>query len=310
MKNIAVLRSEFSQKAVSGMGTAALVVALVLAVAAVSIPNLLRSRLAVSTPVDKAAYMLQEEASAPGVARQAALAGGRQVLYTGTLALVVADPAVSLEEVRRIAVRLGGYVESASQSDSRSAWQSASVTVRVPATRYDEARREIRGLAERVENESYDARDVTAQAVDLEASLKNFRAEEAQYLEIMQRAGPIEDTLAVAERLSDVRGRIERSDAQRKHLAGQVEMASIQVTLRLEPVPQAAEVRWQPLATIRAAFWDAARDLAAYTSFMIAVLFRLPVMLLWVVTALVFAAAGLRLLRLLWRLLFPRPAAA
>jgi len=178
------------------------------------------------------------------------------------------------------------------------------------AARFDEARREVRALGERVKNEQDDAQDVTGKYVDLESNLRNYHAEEAQYLEIMRRSGSIKDTLAVAERLADVRGRIERTQGQLNLLAHQTQMAVLEVTLCTEAVAQPVDVRWHPKAEIKAAFWDAADDLSVYANFMIAVLFRLPVFLLWVITVLVSALCGWRLLRWVWKRLLSAPAPA
>ncbi|HSA94129.1 MAG TPA: DUF4349 domain-containing protein [Terriglobales bacterium] len=234
----------------------------------------------------------------------------RRMIQNGSMNLIVSEPSQSTEVIRTIAYRLGGYVES-EQTSGYAGERTVSITIRVPGARYEEARRAIRGLGQRVENERDEARDVTGQYVDLESSLRNFRAEEAQYLEIMRRAGSIKDTLAVAERLADVRGRIERTQGQLNLLARQTEMASLAVTLRTEPVVQPTTVRWHPAAEVKAAFWDAADNLATYANFMIAVLFRLPVMLLWIVTLGVGLAAGWKMLRWMWKRLFATaPAAA
>ncbi len=234
----------------------------------------------------------------------------RLVVRNGSVSLMIAEPAPVTEKIRALASRLGGYVESVRFSDDRASARQASITIRVPAARYDEARLEVQGLGERVVSEEDDARDVTGQYVDFESTLRNFHAEEAQYLEIMRRSGSMEETLAVAKELADVRGRIERTQGQLNLLAQQTQMASLSVTLRTEAVVQSADVRWQPRAEIKAAFWNAADDLSVYANFLIAVVFRLPVFVLWTVTALAFGVSAWRLLRWLWKRLLPAQAAA
>ncbi len=293
------------KKVGSWLVTSVLVLGILLTIIAVATPNLLRSRMAANQAAEYRQDAATSATDAASPQRTAAMAiEVRRVIRTGGFHLIVAAPEQSLEQVRVLAARLGGYVESAQLSDRRVAQPYGMITIRVPAPRYEEARREIRGLGQRVEDERDEARDVTGQYVDLESSLRNFRAEEAQYLEIMRRAGSIKDTLAVAERLADVRGRIERTQGQLNLLAHQTEMASLAVTLRTEPVAQAAEVRWHPVAEVKAAFWDGVDDLATYSNFMIAVLFRLPVMLLWIVTFGLGLAAGWKMLRWMWRRFF------
>ena len=171
----------------------------------------------------------------------------RRVIRTGFLDMVVASPAESMEAVRAIASKHGGWVDTAQMNQSRNGLPYSAITIRIPQERFDDARREIRTLSEQIQGDRTETQDVTGQYVDLEATIKNYRAEETQYQEIMRRTGSIKDTLLVAERLADVRGRIERAQAQLNVLARQVAMATITVNLHVEPVPVVKDVTWHPL---------------------------------------------------------------
>ncbi|MGH9669923.1 MAG: DUF4349 domain-containing protein [Terriglobales bacterium] len=288
-----------------------LVVALILTIVVISIPNLLRSRMAVNQ-AGKYASMAAQTSEGAGYAGVPKLeVDFRKVLRTGSLDLEVKDPIQTAEALRQLALRMHGYVESSNVWGAQDSLQTAHVTLRIPAERFDEARLEVRKLGVRMQNERVESKDVTGQYVDLESSLRNYRAEEQQYLEIMKRAGAVKDTLEVARQLAEVRGRIERTQGQLKLLSQQVEMATLSVSLRSESMVALGGVRWQPLQRVRIALRDAAQDLADYGDFLILVLFRLPVMLLWVVTLATLAGLGWKLLRWLWRKLFvPSPAMA
>lgn len=231
----------------------------------------------------------------------------RRTIETASLTLIASDPGAVAEKIRAVAFHLGGYVDSMRVSGD-GAGKQVSIAIRVPSVRLGEARLQVRGLADHVANEQDDARDVTGNFVDLESNLRNFRVEEAQYREIMRRSGSIKDTLAVAERLADVRGRIERVQGQMNLLSHQTEMALLQVSVSAEVVPQPVDVRWHPIAEVKAAFSAAAGDLTDYADFMIAVLFRLPVFILWAATLLGSALAVWRVLRWIWSKRLPAPA--
>ena len=77
-----------------------------------------------------------------------------------------------------------------------------------------QARAEIRKLGVRVESEKVEAQDVTRHYVDQDASIRNLRAEEAQYLAILKQAGTVKDMLLVTDKLSEVRGQIEQQQAE------------------------------------------------------------------------------------------------
>jgi len=75
-------------------------------------------------------------------------------------------------------------------------------TIPAPAVRFEDAKAGISKLAARVESEKTDAQDVTRRYLDMEARLRNLRAQEAQYLAIMKSAHPAQDLLDVSRKLA------------------------------------------------------------------------------------------------------------
>jgi hypothetical protein len=151
------------------------------------------------------------------------------IVRTASLELEVADVVGVLLSARDEIGLLGGYVAGSDEYDQGDRrW--ASVTYRVPVDRFDEALDALRGLSERVVRESTQSAEVTATVVDLDARIANLRASEAALVEIMDRSGRMEDVLAVQMRLEDVRGQIERLEAQRNNLADQAALSTLTVT--------------------------------------------------------------------------------
>jgi hypothetical protein len=306
-----------------------LVGVLILSVVAVSTPNLLRSRRQAEyvtvgpergdTPYPEAAPhgtegLTKNVAYTTKPGETEAPAGSplelRRVIRTGFLDMVVASPAESMEAVRAIASKHGGWVDTAQMNQSRNGLPYSAITIRVPQDRFDDARREIRTLSEQIQGDRTETQDVTGQYVDLEATIKNYRAEETQYQEIMRRTGSIKDTLLVAERLADVRGRIERAQAQLNVLARQVAMATITVNLHVEPVPVVKDVVWHPVEKFKSAFADAKLGLIEYGDFMIVATANVPVVLVWLLTFVLASAAAWKIVRFTFRKVFPRRANA
>jgi hypothetical protein len=219
----------------------------------------------------------------------------RKIIRSSSLAIVVQHPAQVMDKIMALAEMEGGYLES-SQGGGQDA-ASGSLTIRVPAARFDETRAEIRKLGLRVENESIDARDVTRQYVDQDANLRNLRAEEAQYLAILKQANTVKDLLAVSQRISEVRGQIERQQAEFNALSKQTETVDIAISLRTEAEARVFGLNWRPLYQVKLALRDGLESVAGYASAMMAFLFYLPAVLLWVGTIVGGAAVGWRLLR-------------
>ena len=210
----------------------------------------------------------------------------RKIVRTGSMELTVSSPADAVEKIRTYAEGLGGYVESAQVNSSQNA-PSASITIRVPAARFEDAKSHLRTLAAHIDNERMDAQDVTKEYVDLEARIHNLRAEEAQYLVIMKSATKVEDMLDVSEHLSQVRGEIEQAQAEFQTLSKQTEMVAISISLRVPLPPESFALSWQPMRRIRMAWHDTLEGLADYGLNMVATILYLPVLLLWVGTILV-----------------------
>ena len=205
----------------------------------------------------------------------------RQVIQTGSLDLLVEKVQDAASRIEALVRTSGGYVDSSNFSDSSDEMRSGQMTVRVPAGRLPDVRVQIKGLALRVENERTEARDVTKQFVDSEARLRNYKAEEAQYLEIMKRATTVKDTVEVTEKLSDVRGQIEELQGELNYLSHQVEMATITINLRSEREPGTSPVNWRPLRQASTAWHSMLEGFADYGDAMIGLIFMLPVILLW-----------------------------
>ncbi len=225
----------------------------------------------------------------------ATLPADRFVTNSATLELLVPRADTAVESIREVAVRFGGTVEAVDLYESPSGISGGYATIRVPDAQFSHAVQAMKDIAVRVERESATAQDVTEQKVDLEARIANLRAEEAQYLEIMDRADTVEETLMVAERLYRTRESIERYEAQIQNLTERVSMSTITAYLVAEKNVEILGIRWRPFAEAKEAVYGLLRSLASYADFMIALVIRLPIVILWLATFGLIAWFGWRL---------------
>src|SRR5262249_25205264 len=174
-----------------------------------------------------------------------------------------------------------GFLESSSLEEN-----SAEIVLRVPSARFDAVRSRLRELAIRVWEDSVSAADVSKQYIDREARLRNLRAEEQQFLEIMKKAHTVPDVLAVTKEISQVRSEIETDDAEFRHLRDQIEMARIAVNLRSE----APTTGWNAGASVKSAVADLVGSLGSFGDFLIWLVVNVPVIVLWVATIFLLAA--------------------
>ena len=169
----------------------------------------------------------------------------QRIIKTGEVGIEVDNVAVMLARVRAMAVELGGYVGG---SQAGTLEESATITVRIPAARFDELLSRLHEIEEaEVVSESTREQDVTREIVDLGARIANLQASEASYRVLLDRAQEIEDILVVQSRLDEVRGQIEQLEGQLQTIEGQADLSTLTVTIipRDEPVA-AVQATWDP----------------------------------------------------------------
>jgi predicted small secreted protein len=182
--------------------------------------------------------------------KQVASLADQKIIKTGEITIEVPDVAAALGRVRAMAVEFGGYV-GGSQSGTRD--ESATLTLRIPADRFEDALSRLHKLDGDVVVEATREDDVTSAVVDLEARLENLQASEVQYRALIAKAVKIEDILAVQVRLDEVRGQIEQLQAQHKELTGLADLSTLTVTLVPSALQQTAG-SWDPGKTVSDAF--------------------------------------------------------
>jgi hypothetical protein len=228
----------------------------------------------------------------------------RKIIRNGSLELLVNDVSQSIDKIGSIVTAVGGFVEKSTQTNSGG--HSASVTVRVPAARLDQVITQIKGLATTVDRESVEARDVTREYIDLDARLRNAQAEEAQYLQILKRATTIKDTLDVTEKLADVRGRVEQMQGEMKFLTGQIDMSTLEISLRAEADAAVAGIHWRPLRQAKIAASEMVSGLADWADSVVAFFINLPLIAVWFLSVVALLVVAFRVLRFLWRRFGPK----
>lgn len=137
----------------------------------------------------------------------------RLVIQNANLNMIVKDPRVSMDKIEAMAKVMGGYLVSSNLYDTYSPegekLPQATIVVRVPAEKVDDALKQIKSEALEPPTETRSGQDVTQQYVDLQSQLRNLQAAEAQLTKIMNDATKTEDVLNVFNQLTAVQGQIE-----------------------------------------------------------------------------------------------------
>jgi len=155
----------------------------------------------------------------------------RALILTASISMRAQDPWGAADRAQAVATSLGGEVMSMSQS-GKGDDRSASVVLRVPAERFNDALRQLRALSDvEVLSSSVDSKDVTEQFVDLEARLRAKQAEEQRYLALLARAERIEDILRIDQSLAQVRTQIEQLTGQVNSIKTRTTFSTISISV-------------------------------------------------------------------------------
>jgi len=246
-------------------------------------------------------------------ANMAARAFDRKVIRNANLTVEVASATDSQRKIVSIAESHQGFVVT-SETTQRTAEDrtkpeiTVNLVVRVPATQFNQVMEEIRSVGARVMQEKVTGQDVTEEFMDLDARIKNQKALEQQFIEIMKRAGKVDDALSVQRELAEVRTEIEKLEGRRRFLDNQSSLSTINVTLQPPTQIVNATGFWY---SVRSAFSDGVNVATEIILFLIrAVIALLPILLLVVLPLALLVKLGLRIVRRRRSLTEPAIAAA
>jgi len=154
----------------------------------------------------------------------------RMIVRTSNITLMVSDVSTALDKITKLAEDSQGFVVSSNQWKDNGALLGT-ITIRVPAGEFDNAMSTLRAMADEVTSENTSAQDVTEQYTDLNSTLTNLQATEAQLLEIMKKAVTVDDILAVQTQLTNTEGQIETTKGTMKYLEQTSATSLISVSL-------------------------------------------------------------------------------
>jgi hypothetical protein len=229
-------------------------------------------------------------------AQQPARANERMVVRNADIQLECESATAAQQKVESIVQAYGGFVvESQQTASDRTSLNrdTVSMTVRVPAAKFITALEEIRSSGTKVIDETVRGEDVTEEFIDVEARLKNQKALELQFMEIMKRAYSVEDAIYVQGQLAEVRGEIEKIEGRMRFLENQSSLSTIKVRLQTPTAlaNSSVGISARMMQSLAAGFDFAMTFILGMATFLIAIL---PF-------ALFIALPGMLLFRYFWR---------
>jgi Ca-activated chloride channel homolog len=184
----------------------------------------------------------------------------RDVVTTGSVQMVVAEPIQVADRVVSAVTDAGGRVDSRSERSGtpyRSGSPTVALVLRIPSDKLDGVLADVKKLGA-VESMSINHNDVTSQRVDLDARIEALQTSVTRLLDLMRRAGSVADLLAAESSLTQRQAELDSLKARRDALRDEIDYTTINVSLSAVPTatrhgfPGALEDGWESLlSTLR-----------------------------------------------------------
>jgi len=178
---------------------------------------------------DGAGGLVESEA---GVVDGAALvAPDRAVVTTGTVTVTAEDPIAAATEAVRIVEGAGGRVDARTETAPTKQTQgAANLTLRIPSSALTATVDALKKLGTSP-NVSLSSVDVTTQTQDLDARIAALRASVDRLTALLATATDTKVLIELETAISERQGNLESMEAQRRSLADQVSLSTVDLAL-------------------------------------------------------------------------------
>ncbi|KYF63185.1 DUF4349 domain-containing protein, partial [Sorangium cellulosum] len=144
------------------------------------------------------------------------------LIYTAQITMAVFEVGASLGKVEALAQELGGFL---ARRDDRT------ITIRVPAARFDEALKRLEGLGDMLQRNVV-AEDVTEEFLDLGVRIRNARAVRDRLEKLLDKAVKVEESIQLERELARVAGELDRLEGRLKYLRDRVAFSTLTVSFQ------------------------------------------------------------------------------
>ena len=156
----------------------------------------------------------------------------RKIIYDGEIDLIVKDVDPIGKQVVTFIQDARGYIAEQSTTGSPGSQRAMRWKLRVPVEQFESLVQKVVALGE-LERNTRTSQDVTEQFYDIEARIKNKKAEEKSLTKILdERTGKLEDVLKIETELSRVRGEIEQLEGKIRVLENLSSLATLILNVR------------------------------------------------------------------------------
>lgn len=197
----------------------------------------------------------------------------RLIIRDGSISMDVKDTRATQRAIEEMVAGMAGegaYVVSSEEHGGvEGGLPHITMSIRVPAARFDEAMDHLAALAVQVTARTESGQDVTEEYVDLEARLESLEAARERLLGIMQDTRTTDELLKAEHQLTQREAEIESLKERLQYLAQSARLARIWIELQPYVLSQPVGTRWRPAEAARGAVETLTNSLQGLGDFLI-----------------------------------------
>jgi len=230
-------------------------------------------------PIDKG---LEESfsSSQPPPSLSSDVIPNRMITKESFLSLVVKNVSDAQKKILKETKKLGGFVVQ-SYFNNPQEIASATITVRIPVKKLDQALTEFKKLAVKVVSESLLDSDITKEYNDIEARLNTLYKTKFKLEEIIKKASRISEILEAQRELTNIQQEIDTLIGQKQYLEKNAAFAKITIYLSTDELtlPYTPIDNWSPKLVFKQAVRSLVLFLRKIVTFLIWLFVYLPLII-------------------------------
>lgn len=150
----------------------------------------------------------------------------RQVIYTGSVQVMVTNVVESADKLQARVEELGGFMLNRNGNTSSN---NVTLTVRTPAEHFHKLVKELAAFGQII-NEQLSANDVTKQMFDLALRLETAERSRQRLLDLLKSATKMDEILQIENQVRRLTDEIERMKGELRFLQDQVSLSTLTVS--------------------------------------------------------------------------------
>jgi hypothetical protein len=166
-------------------------------------------------------------------ATQNALSKNKKIIKDGSISIKVKDVEVTKKRIDALVKSHDCYYEN-EEYENYDYKTSYNLKIRVPAKQFEVFLKATEKGEGEIINKTINARDVTEEYVDGETRLNSKRLFRNRYNQLLEKAGKVDDILAIEENIRTLQEEIESQEGHLKFIDDQVAYSTLEITLFCE----------------------------------------------------------------------------